>query len=387
MRIALVARGCRPGAGIELYTHELANRLSQGHEVSVITNPKEVKECHAVVVPVSIPTKPLWHSILAFSTKAGFVARQQEYDVVHTQGSDGNWGDVVTAHSCHRAGMHASLKLNPTFRNTLRKWFSPAHRVVVAQERSALYSARIIVAVSKHVARQIQVVYPFTRSKPIRIIYPGVDSQIFSPDKLVNTRVTHRRQFGFVEEDIVFTLVANAPCLKGAGRLLQALACLENEKTHLLIASSTTRFPRLRRMVKRLGLEKRVHFTQARQNTIPVYAAGDIYAALPEYESFGLTVLEAMACGLPVILTRNAGVAELLTSGTEGLLLPFPSKLEGVVQAMERLSTEERVREQMGLAARATAEKYTWEKTVQQVEAIYAQVVNEKQKQDEYRLD
>ncbi len=363
-----------------MYTHELANRLSRRHEVTVLTNPREVTDCHAVVVPILIPDKPLWHSILAFSAKAGLVAQQQDYDVVHTQGSDGSWGDVVTAHSCHLAGMQASLKLNPTWLNRVRKWFSPAHRVVVAQEQRALSSAQVIVAVSKQVARQIKVAYPGTRGIPICVIYPGVDVQTFSPDKLANSRSLHRRQFGFDPQDIVFVLVANTPRLKGAKRLMRALAVLENQKTHLLIASGSARFPGLRRLAKYLGLEKRVHFTQARQNTLPIYASGDIYAALPEYESFGLTVLEAMACGLPILLTRNAGVAELLTAEREGILLPFRAKTEVVVQAMEHLLQDEARRKQMGQAARATAEQYSWEKTIQQVEEIYAQVLDKKNK-------
>jgi len=378
MRIALIARGCRPGAGIELYTHELANRLSGRHEVTVLTNPREVTGCQSAIVPISIPPRPLWHSILAFSTKAGFVAQHQQYDIVHTQGSDGRWGDIVTAHSCHLAGMRASLKLNPAFMNKLRKWFSPAHRVVLALERSAFSSARLIIAVSKQVRRQIKAAYPFTRQIPIQVIYPGVDIQTFSCARLASTRTAGRKQFRFDHDHIVFVLVANSPVLKGAERLIRALAVLANAKAQLVIASSSGRQPGLRRLAKQLGVSDRVHIVAARQNAVSVYALGDVYIALPEYESFGLTVLEAMACGLPVILTRNAGVTELLTPGKEGFLLPGRVDSKTVAQAMDYLIQDDEVRKAMGQAARLTAEKYTWERTVRQIEKVYEQILEKK---------
>ncbi|MCD4812994.1 glycosyltransferase family 4 protein [bacterium] len=378
MRIALIARGCRPGAGIELYTHELANRLSTRHEVTVLTDPNEVLGCQAEVVPVKAPRRPLWHSISAFSTKAGFLAQTSRYDVVHTQGSDGRWGDVVTAHSCHLAGMRASLKQNSSFNNKLRKFFSPAHRAVLNMERNAFFSARRMIAVSKRVKRQIRSAYPDTRNIPIEVIYPGVDIQTYSPAKLALTRMAIRKRYGFRENQVVFILVANMPQLKGAVRLIQALRLLKNPDAHLMIASGSGRHRDLMKLVKRNCLEKQVHFVAAGQNAFQVYAAGDVYAALPEYESFGLTILEAMACGLPVLLTNNAGAAELMTPGLEGFVFPARVDDQTVANAMDCLVRDVDVRRQMGIQARLCAQQHTWDKMIHQVEQVYAKLLSEK---------
>ncbi|MBN1596474.1 glycosyltransferase family 4 protein, partial [candidate division FCPU426 bacterium] len=366
MLIALIARGCRAGAGIELYTHELANRLCNRHEVTVLTHPREAVGCQAAIVPVLVPRKPLWYSIWAFSTKAGLVARRQAYDIVHTQGSDGSWGDVVTAHSCHVAGMRASLKVNPTMANKIRKCLSPAHRAVVAQEKRAFASARLIIAVSKLVRRQLRAAYPAVRNIPIQVVYPGVDTQLYSPAKRAACRLESRKHFGFVSGETVFVMVANNPRLKGADRLIRGLAGIRQEQAHILIASSSKDFPDLRRLAKNCGVANRVHIVHNQESTLEVYAAGDIYAALPEYESFGLTFLEAMACGLPVILTRNAGVAELMTPGVEGFLLPALVDTPTVTQAMDYLQKDEETCQTMGHAARITAEKYTWDRMIRQ---------------------
>ncbi len=87
MRLALVARGCRPGAGIELYTFELARRLAQRHEVHVLTRPGEYADCGARLVPVTAPSAPRWLSILNFSRRAGRERRKTWISAPHTSTS------------------------------------------------------------------------------------------------------------------------------------------------------------------------------------------------------------------------------------------------------------------------------------------------------------
>lgn len=377
MKIALISRGCRPGAGIESYAYELARRLAPRHDVHVLTNPREATECGVRVVPVNSPARPLWHSILSFSSRAGFEAQKHHYDVVHTQGSDGRWGHVVTAHSCHLAGMRASLKLHPTFGNRFRKWFSPTHRAVVQMERSAFSSARRIIAVSQRVRRQIQAAYPCTRRIPVRVIYPGVDNSVFSPDTVSRLRPDTRSRLGFTNQDILFLLVANAPRLKGAERLIRALALTRPASGHLLIATGQAEKTKMEQLARRAGVSDRVHFLHAGMKTLAAFAAADIYIALPEYESFGLTVLEAMSCALPVVVTRNAGAAELMTDGQDGVLLPALVADSNVARVMETLAANPEQRAALGQRARQTAAAYTWERMVTDIEETYAQTMRE----------
>lgn len=375
MRIALIARGCRPGAGIELYTYELAERLARRHDVCVLADPRNAAVARARLVPVTAPRRPHWYSIYEFSRRAGLEAMRHDFDIVHTQGSDATWGDVVTAHSCHAAGMRASLKLDTGFANRLRKALSPAHRAVVALEQRTFAGAGAVIAVSRRVRRQIRAAYPGVRMRPASVIYPGVDTARYAPEPLDGLRRSVRRQLNLKDDTTVFALAANDPRLKGAARLIRALARVRNSNTGLLIASGAGYDHELGALARRLGVGERVHFLATRGDARPAYAAADVYAALPEYESFGLATLEAMACARPVVLTRNAGAAELLADGREGLLLPALAGAEAVGAAFARLAADADRRRCMGEAARAAAAEHTWDRMAAEVERVYERVL------------
>jgi glycosyltransferase involved in cell wall biosynthesis len=381
MHIALVARGCRPGAGIENYTHEIALRLSRRHEVSVITRPEEFAACGlSRLVPVHIPRAPRWHSILNFSHKAGFVAHAGHYDLVHTQGTDATWGDVVTAHSCHAAGMRASLKMQPTLANRMRKWLSPAHRAILSLEQGTFLSAREILMVSERVKRQVWATYPVTRQTPTAVVYPGVAPADFLPAKEERTlRTSLRARLGIEPRQTVFALVANALRLKGAARLIQALAQVKHSDAVLLLASSAPADRGLKALAARLGVGQRVFFLSLEHWAQAALAAADAYVLLPEYESFGLTVLEAAAAGLPLVLAHNVGAAELFRVGREVLLLPALSKPTAVAQVLDSLAGRPAWRRQLGDAARRVAKKHSWDKTAEALEKIYQQVFKHRQ--------
>jgi glycosyltransferase involved in cell wall biosynthesis len=375
MRIALIARGCRPGAGIERYTFEVAARLSERHEVSVLTNPAEFEPCgHAALVPVRVASKPLWHSILNFSHKAGFAAHAGNYDLVHTQGSDGTWGDVVTAHSCHHAGMRASLKLQPTWMNRLRKTLSPAHRAILTLEQGVFTSAQQLVAVSERVKRQVRATYPLTRRVPMEVIYPGVELADLGKGLTPEERGKIRAQWGIRPNQVALTLVANALLLKGATRLIRALAKVRDRNLVVLLATSSGPDKALQVLARRQGVAPRIIFLSVGKNIQPVLSAADGYVLLPEYESFGLTVLEAAAARLPLLLAQNVGAAELFRNGKDAMLLPARADAETLARAMDTLASQPARRRQLAVAARRVAETYSWDATVRSLETVYARV-------------
>jgi glycosyltransferase involved in cell wall biosynthesis len=378
MKIALISRGCRPGAGIPRYTFELAKRLAPRHEVAVLTRSQEYADCGATLVPVASPAMPLWRSVLSFSTRAGFLAQQQDFDLVHTQGSDGRWGDVVTAHSCHLAGMRASLRANPGWVNRLRKLFSLNHRAVVQMERSAFASARVLVAVSKRVRRQVRAAYSCTRKLPFHVIYPGVDSEALAPGVLVPLRADGRDRLQLGPEQVAFLLVATAPRLKGAERLIRVLRHLSEPRAVVVIATPLGLEPRLSQLAERLGVTPWVRFLALGRDPRLAYAACDAYISLPEYESFGLSILEAMAAGLPVLVTSNAGATELMKHGREGLILPTWADDAAVAEAMRNLLADSNLRQRLTEGGRRTAQQYTWERMVAALERVYADVRREK---------
>jgi phosphoheptose isomerase len=104
------------------------------------------------------------------------------------------------------------------------------------------------------------------------------------------------------------------------------------------------------------------------------YSAADVFISVPWYEPFGITPLEAMACGVPVIGSRVGGVKYTVEDGVTGILVP-PHDPDAVAAAVGRLLNEERVRDRMGRAGRERVNAaFTWEQVTRSLETLYSEV-------------
>jgi len=115
-------------------------------------------------------------------------------------------------------------------------------------------------------------------------------------------------------------------------------------------------------MIQRLGLEERVSFLPLRPDVEFYYAAADTYAGPSLDDSFAIPPLEAMACGLPVITSRNNGGCAIIHHGVDGLILEDPSDTQTLSEWLARLANDAGWRRSLGDAAARTAAQYTWER-------------------------
>jgi len=120
----------------------------------------------------------------------------------------------------------------------------------------------------------------------------------------------------------------------------------------------------------------RIIFVPHSSNLWEYYAASDIFVLPTIYEPFGLVIVEAMASGLPVITSRVAGAADLITDGVNGLLLRAPSDVHGLAAKIELLLSNAGLRKAMGERARETAEKSSWDQVAQKTLKVYNTVLN-----------
>ncbi len=105
---------------------------------------------------------------------------------------------------------------------------------------------------------------------------------------------------------------------------------------------------------------------------LPYYLAADFLVHPSFYDSCSLVLLEAAACGLPVIASLENGAAELLTEGVEGFLLNDPGDAATLFERM-RLMLVEPLRKKMGRAARELASQHTLDRNFEEILAIYRQ--------------
>jgi N-acetyl-alpha-D-glucosaminyl L-malate synthase BshA len=128
-------------------------------------------------------------------------------------------------------------------------------------------------------------------------------------------------------------------------------------------------------LARRLGVLDRIHFLGTRREIAQIAGMADVFLLPSELESFGLSALEAMACGIPVVGSDAGGLPEVVRHAESGYLLPV-GDIEGMAErTIEILKDDERRRE-MGEAARHRVESlFDAERVVSQYEAVYARVL------------
>lgn len=146
---------------------------------------------------------------------------------------------------------------------------------------------------------------------------------------------------------------------------------------HLLIVGGGPLEASLKQRVSNLGIDDRVTFTgKISHEKVPVYLnMMDVFAALSVSESFGVSVVEAMACEVPVVVSAVGGLTEVIADGITGFAVPQGDVGEAAI-AFDRLFMDPGKRREMGLKSRARVEElYNWDRNVEQMMGIYRDVM------------
>jgi len=165
---------------------------------------------------------------------------------------------------------------------------------------------------------------------------------------------------------------------KNVAFLLQAYAYLVQEwpqSPHLVLAGrlpqeSSEFFPDPRLWIDRLGLQGRVALIGwvDEEDKPALYSGADVFVFPSDYEGFGLPVLEAISCGTPAVVTEAGSLPEIVGEG--GLRVQI-GNLMGLTQAMARVAQDPDFRESLRQKALAQAALFTWERTAEQMAALY----------------
>ncbi|HET9028698.1 MAG TPA: glycosyltransferase [Candidatus Aquilonibacter sp.] len=173
---------------------------------------------------------------------------------------------------------------------------------------------------------------------------------------------------------------------KGIADVISALKLLPN--TELVIAGGPDRdalwsdpeAARLREIARTLGVEDRVDFRGRVERTAVarLLRSADLVVCYPWYEPFGIVPLEAMACGVPVVVSSVGGLVDSVVDGVTGLHVEPRSPI-ALAQAIRTLLQNERLRLNLGVAgAKRVNERYGWPRIANDTKAVYARVITEK---------
>jgi glycosyltransferase involved in cell wall biosynthesis len=150
-----------------------------------------------------------------------------------------------------------------------------------------------------------------------------------------------------------------------------ALGPASNSNAHLVLVGAGALQGQLEAQAKNLGLARQVHFLGLRTDVPDVLGAMDVFVLSSDYEGNPLSIMEAMASGLPIVSTAVGGVPDLFESGKEGLLVQ-PRNALGLAKSMVSLLRDREARQSLGTAAaRRAREKFDVSTMVQAYETLY----------------
>jgi len=223
-----------------------------------------------------------------------------------------------------------------------------------------------LAAVSKHTALQLE--HYFGR-RDVTVIPNAVDVNHFSSAAIAPLRVAARAQLHCLTNQTVLLLIGNDWRNKGLHALLAAMAQYKELPLRLLVVGCDEEAP-FRAQAATAGLLDHVQFCPPVPDVRSFYAAADILVAPSLEDSFNLPALEAMACGVPVIVSRKAGVSEWLTHGFDALLLNNPENAAELAEAIRAVATGAQLRATLAANAVVTAGKFSWDDHAAQLRSL-----------------
>jgi UDP-glucose:(heptosyl)LPS alpha-1,3-glucosyltransferase len=196
---------------------------------------------------------------------------------------------------------------------------NPYHRFVLDAEARLLASPALkaVICNSQMVAQDLRTHFPIESSK-VRVIYNAVDSADFGIH-VRSARAETRASLGLRASDFAFLLVGSGYRRKGVPTAIRALARLPAH-VRLVVVGREKHMARYRMLAAREGVAARVIFAGAQRDPRPYYGAADAFVLPTIYDPLANTVVEALACGLPVVTSTRCGAGELVVTAGAGWL-------------------------------------------------------------------
>lgn len=225
-----------------------------------------------------------------------------------------------------------------------------------------------IIAVSQHTRNDL-IRYMKIPESRITVIYNGIDRSIFKPYDV---------KLRLLDKPYILYVGSERP-RKNLGRLFEAFAILKEEfpDLKLLKVGPVGRYDTYRRdsekKLVRLGITRDVGFIDyvSEQDLVSYYCSAALLAYPSLYEGFGLPPLEAMACGCPVVTSNASSIPEVV--GDAGILVD-PYNVQALAQAMKRVLTDSKLRDDMVRKGFEQSKKFSWEKAAEQHQQVYDKV-------------
>ncbi|MGA1202579.1 MAG: glycosyltransferase family 4 protein [Planctomycetota bacterium] len=382
LRVALTHTRLSYTGGIEKYIWSLLERLlAAGHEVHYIADRFEPLDHPGLTLHrARMQRFPKLARVRSFNRMVNRVLDGLDVDLVHGFSKTDRQDIYTDGSGTLIEYLEATEPELPGWRRRamLR---SPHRRAILAMESARFQrgACRKVIPMAEFVRRQILARYPIEPER-VETVHNGVELEVFHPRWRETVGAKFREEHRIGPETPVLLNVGNDWRRKGVGPLIEALPRIESPVAPpvLLIAGHDNHPERYHARAAELGVSERVRFLGPVREIRDVFAAADLFVFPTRYDVFGNVGLEALASGVPSLLSSLAGVSEVLDGTAGGAAIEDPSDVGEIAARSTEFLQPERLAERRA-AARTLAERYSWDAHFERILAIYREVVAEKE--------
>ncbi len=226
-----------------------------------------------------------------------------------------------------------------------------------------------VIAVSKAV-RQFLIEAKIAKPDKITVIYNGITPLT---RKISEKDIqAFKDKFKIADDDIVIGTIGSFNIQKDTATLIKATERMVKKwpKIKLVLVGKGPLKCKLERLVKKLKLEERVVFTGSLSNVLPALKAFKIFVLPSLSEAFGITLLEAMKTGVPIVATRVGGIPELITHNHNGLLVE-PKDPKQLAATLMKLLNDKKLQRKLTSNHAKTVDKFSADEMIEQTEKVY----------------
>jgi UDP-glucose:(heptosyl)LPS alpha-1,3-glucosyltransferase len=333
VRVALVRQRYNPYGGAERFIERALPALERaGSELTLISRSTAGWDARRAITVDPFHVGSTWRDA-SFARAARAAWQAGGFDLVQSH-------ERIAGCDIYRAGdgVHAEwLAIRHAAEDAIGKigiGLNPYHRYVCAAERDMFEhpALRAVVCNSAMVRGEIERRFGVAPGK-LHVIHNGVDLEYFHPRHRAQLRDAARAELGAGEQDFLFLFVGSGFWRKGLDAAIGALAACGDARFRLAVAGRDGDAARYAAQGASAGVGGRLRLLGGRDDVRRLYAAADCFILPTRYDPFPSTALEALAMGLPAIVGRRSGAAEIVRPGESGWICE-PGDVGGLAELM-----------------------------------------------------
>lgn len=351
--------------------------VAQGNQVDIATNitqeiSQEIVELGCKIFHIHFQRSPINSENVRALKELQSVLQKEKYDLVHTHTPVASfltrWACrkfkgmqvIYTAHGFHfyKGASFKNWLLYHTIEKLMAKWTDMI--ITINEEDYA--------AAKKFKPRNHQGIF--------RVSGVGIDLKKFYPiDE--ESKVKARARFGYNPSDFILIYAAELNANKHQDLIIEALHLLKNKIPHLklLLAGEGPLKPYYESMVESMGLQENVHFLNYRPDVPELLKIADVAVSASRREGLPVNIMEAMATGLPLIVTDCRGNRDLVRHGENGFVVGL-NDVAGFANAIETLYLSKDLRLKYGQENAIRVKEYSIDHVIHQMGGIYGELLS-----------